>query len=74
MGPYVGAAVASIAANEVVAAVDANVIRVLARLRCLDMDSSSEVAKVLHTRLATQLVDPARPGDFNQVRCPLRPC
>ena len=58
---------ASIAAGEAVAAVDANVIRVLSRLRCLAGDSKSKAAGVLHARLGNTLLDPERPGDFNQV-------
>ena len=68
IGPYTSRAVASIAAGEAVAVVDANVVRVLARLRCLAGDSASAAAARQQARLAGQLLDPARPGDFNQAR------
>lgn len=58
-GPYTSAAVASIAFNEAVAAIDTNVVRVVARLGCAS--SRGEI-----DRLASDLVDPERPGDFNQ--------
>ena len=66
MGPYTGNAIASIAGNERVAVVDANVVRVLARLRKLSGDSKSNTAVKLHAGLADALVDPDRPGCFNQ--------
>ena len=44
--------------------VDANVMRILARLRCLDWDLKSVKQ---YAALANTLVDPDRPGDFNQV-------
>ena len=68
IGAYTGNAMASIAANERVAAVDANVVRVLSRLRCLSMDPKAKSSVQLHAQLADSLVDPDRPGDFNQVR------
>ena len=67
VGPYTAAAIASIAFGEPVAVVDGNVVRVLARLdgvRAKLRDSSS-AAKLFAAR-ADELVDPARPGDFNQ--------
>ena len=67
MGAYTGNAIASIACSERVAVVDANVVRVLARLRRLAGDPKQ--AAKLHARLAEELLDPARPGDFNQVCC-----
>jgi adenine-specific DNA glycosylase len=65
VGAYTGNAIASIACSERVAVVDANVVRVLARLRCLAGDPKQ--ATRLHAALADALLDPARPGDFNQV-------
>ena len=56
-----------------VAVVDANVIRVLARLRTLSADQKSKPIVKLNAKLADCLVDPDRPGCFNQVAvcCPL---
>lgn len=46
---------------------DANVVRVLARLRRLAGDPKLAVKE--HAALADALLDPERPGDFNQVTC-----
>ena len=67
IGPYTGNAIASIAGNEQVAVVDANVVRVLARLRRLTGDQKSKAMVQLNAQLADSLVDPDRPGCFNQV-------
>ena len=56
IGRYTAAAIASIAFNEPVAVVDGNVERVLLRV----------VGKTDPWRTAQQLLDPRRPGDFNQ--------
>ena len=45
--------------------VDANVVRILARLRRLAGDPKLAVKQ--HAVLADALLDPDRPGDFNQV-------
>lgn len=64
VGAYTGAAMASIAAGQPVAAVDANVMRILSRLRCLDWEFKCVKQ---YSQIAEQLVDPNRPGDLNQV-------
>ncbi len=61
VGPYTAGAVASIAFGVPVPAVDGNVRRVLARL----MDEPAPRPADLE-RWAGALVDPGRPGDFNQ--------
>jgi A/G-specific adenine glycosylase len=61
VGEYTAGAVASIAFGEVVTAVDGNVRRVLARLFDLPDPKPSSLRS-----LAAGLVDPDRPGDFNQ--------
>ena len=66
VGPYTAAAIASIAFNERSGVVDGNVIRVFARLRAIGADSASDAAMKFFWRLSGELVDPARPGDFNQ--------
>jgi A/G-specific adenine glycosylase len=67
IGPYTAASVASIAYGERVAAVDGNVVRVLSRLYA---HLQAEPAKAAATRemqaAADALLDPARPGDWNQ--------
>lgn len=61
VGEYTAGAVASIAFGEAVAAVDGNVRRVLARL----FDEPRPKAAWLRKR-ARELLDPERPGDWNQ--------
>ena len=61
VGEYTAGAVASIAFQEAVPAVDGNARRVLARLFDLAAPTAAELK-----RRASELVDPARPGDWNQ--------
>jgi A/G-specific adenine glycosylase len=69
IGAYTAAAIASIAHGERVAVVDGNVERVLCRLEGWQAGSRSGAGAQVRRRvekLAAELVDPARPGDFNQ--------
>lgn len=66
VGRYTAAAVGSIALGQVTGAVDGNVIRVLCRLRSIGADSTSPAVTEALWSLANALVDPERPGDFNQ--------
>uniref|UniRef100_A0A8C7X7P9 Adenine DNA glycosylase n=1 Tax=Oryzias sinensis TaxID=183150 RepID=A0A8C7X7P9_9TELE len=66
VGRYTAAAVASIALGQVAGVVDGNVTRVLCRLRAIGADSTSPAATQALWSLANVLVDPERPGDFNQ--------
>lgn len=68
MGAYTGNAIASIACHEAVAVVDANVVRVVSRLRKLADDPRTKASVMNQTAGADALLDPQRPGDFNQVR------
>ena len=61
VGEYTAGAVASIAFGERVGVVDGNVRRVFSRLFDLPDPSPSELRSI-----AAELVDPDRPGDFNQ--------
>ncbi|HTW79859.1 MAG TPA: A/G-specific adenine glycosylase [Terracidiphilus sp.] len=63
IGEYTAGAIASIAHGECVPVVDGNVERVICRLAGWD-ESAKQRRKV--GELAARLVDPARPGDFNQ--------
>ncbi|MEW6273473.1 MAG: A/G-specific adenine glycosylase, partial [Thermodesulfobacteriota bacterium] len=63
VGPYTVAAVLSIAYDLPQAALDANVARVLSRLACLRRPDARQEP---HRTLATELLDRARPGDWNQ--------
>ncbi|MEE6495231.1 hypothetical protein FKM82_001985 [Ascaphus truei] len=51
---------------QVTGVVDGNVIRVLCRMRTIGADSSRPVVTDRLWDLANALVDPGRPGDFNQ--------
>jgi A/G-specific adenine glycosylase len=64
VGAYTAAAVASIAHGERVAVVDGNVERVLCRMEGWKAGGSQLRRKI--EKLADELVDPNRPGDFNQ--------
>jgi A/G-specific adenine glycosylase len=68
IGAYTAAAIASIAFGEPVAVVDGNVERVLCRLAGWESASRAGAAALRHKidDLAARLVDPQRPGDFNQ--------
>lgn len=67
IGPYTAAAVTSIEFNQPEAVVDGNVIRVLARITANDTPFKDAVGATKSLRpLAQTLLDPHRPGDFNQ--------
>jgi A/G-specific adenine glycosylase len=68
IGAYTAAAIASIVHNERVAVVDGNVERVLCRLEgwAGPRRSGGSVVRRKVESLAALLVDPMRPGDFNQ--------
>ena len=68
IGSYTAAAIASIAHGEAIAVVDGNVERVLSRIRGWESHDSVGEAAVRRKveEFAAALVDPHRPGDFNQ--------
>jgi A/G-specific adenine glycosylase len=66
VGRYTAAAVASIAYGEPVAAIDGNVERVISRLLALSGPPASAAVRRAIAQAAQELLDPARPGDFNQ--------
>jgi len=66
IGAYTAAAVASIAFGEAVAVLDANVVRVLARLTVEEDEVTRAPVRRRMESLAAELLDPARAGDFNQ--------
>ncbi len=66
VGEYTSAAVASIAFGEAVPVLDANVVRALARLSAEARDATRATARQRLRALAARLIDPGRPGDFNQ--------
>lgn len=66
IGPYTAAAIISIAFNKPYGVLDGNVIRVLTRLTCNDQNSGSSKTRRVLQEHSNLLVDPRRPGDFNQ--------
>ena len=66
VGEYTTAAVCSIAYQQPLAVVDGNVRRVLCRLFFIKDDPQRNPAKQKIARLASELLDQVRPGDFNQ--------
>ena len=66
IGPYTSAAVASIAFGQAAAAVDGNVMRVMARLRTIPGTPKDRSFVVAVGAMAQAVLDTQRPGDFNQ--------
>jgi A/G-specific adenine glycosylase len=68
IGNYTAAAIASIAHGEAIPVVDGNVERVLCRLQGWEAVGRSGAAALRRKidLVANQLLDPTRPGDFNQ--------
>ncbi|MEX2369525.1 MAG: A/G-specific adenine glycosylase [Bacteroidales bacterium] len=66
VGKYTAAAVASIAFNKPVAAVDGNVARVLSRLFAVSEPVNSTRGEKMIDELAGEILDSKRPGDHNQ--------
>ena len=66
IGEYTAAAVASIAFNADVPALDGNLRRVLARVTALQIDPRSPQGLAQLNETANRLLPPGRAGDFNQ--------
>lgn len=67
VGPYIAAAVTSIALDKTEAVCDGNLVRVLTRLFSIsDEYKDGATAQKRLQPLAQSLIDPDRPGDFNQ--------
>lgn len=66
VGDYTAAAIASFAFDLPYAVLDGNVYRVLARFFGISTPTDAPSAKKEYAALAQALLDPARPGDFNQ--------
>ncbi|MGT2888102.1 A/G-specific adenine glycosylase [Streptococcus didelphis] len=66
IGPYTAGAIASIAFDLPEPAVDGNVMRVMARLFEVDYDIADPKNRNIFQALMEELIDPDRPGDFNQ--------
>ena len=66
IGPYTAGAISSIAFNLAQPAVDGNVMRVLARLFEVNHDIGNPSNRKIFQAMMELLIDPDRPGDFNQ--------
>jgi len=66
IGDYAAAAIASIAFNEPVVAIDGNVYRVLSRVFGINAPIDTTFGKKLFSELANGLMDKNNPGDYNQ--------
>lgn len=66
IGPYTAGAIASIAFQEVIPAVDGNVLRVYTRLYCLSGDIKKVQTVDEVRKQVQQTMSQSRPGDFNQ--------
>lgn len=66
IGSYTAAAIASIAFNIAVAAIDGNVYRVLSRVFEIDVPIDSNTGKKTFENLANKLIDKKQPGNYNQ--------
>jgi len=66
IGPYTAGAIASIAFDEPVPAVDGNAFRVFARLLEIDLDIAKPQTRPVFEQIIGRIMSPSRPGDFNQ--------
>lgn len=66
IGPYTAGAIASIAFGRAEPAIDGNAFRVFARLFCIPDDITKPRTRQVFDRLIRRIIDPDRPGDFNQ--------
>jgi A/G-specific adenine glycosylase len=66
VGPYIAAAVLSIAFGHPYAVVDGNVKRVLSRFACIDAPVNLSTSHKVFATLAKDLLDEVRPATFNQ--------
>jgi A/G-specific adenine glycosylase len=66
IGDYTAAAIASFSVQEVVPVVDGNVYRVLSRVFGEHTAINTPAGKKLFFALASKLIDPTRPDEFNQ--------
>lgn len=66
IGPYTAAAIGSMVYGLVEPAIDGNLMRVTARMFELDNDIAQPSSRKVFAAILYQLIDPQRPGDFNQ--------
>lgn len=66
IGPYTAGAISSIAFGHIEPAVDGNLMRVLSRLFEIEVDIAKPASRSVFEAVMYHLLDPSRPGDFNQ--------
>ncbi|MCR8968550.1 A/G-specific adenine glycosylase [Facklamia sp. 7083-14-GEN3] len=66
IGPYTAAAIGSIAFGLVEPAIDGNLMRIVARLFEVEEDIGQAKNRKVFKAILDPLIDPNRPGDFNQ--------
>lgn len=66
IGPYTAGAIASIAFNQPVAAIDGNAFRVFSRLLEIDDDVAKPQTRKVFETVVNRIISNDRPGDFNQ--------
>lgn len=66
IGPYTAGAISSMAFDLLTPAIDGNLMRVLSRLFEIDLDISKAKNRKVFETVALYLIDPNRPGDWNQ--------
>lgn len=66
IGPYTAGAIASIAFKQAEPALDGNLMRIVSRLFEIERDITLTSTKNEFMALLYQMIDPNRPGDFNQ--------
>lgn len=66
IGPYTAGAISSMAFNLPTPAIDGNLMRILSRLFEIDLDITKAKNRKIFETVALYLIDPDRPGDFNQ--------
>lgn len=74
IGPYTAAAIASMAFGRVAPALDGNLFRIVARLFRLKDDIALPKSRKVFMEILDILIDPDRPGDFNQAMMDLGAC
>lgn len=66
IGPYTAGAISSMAFGLPEPAVDGNVMRIMSRLFEIDADIALPANRKLFEEIIRELIDPYKPGDFNQ--------
>ena len=74
IGPYTAAAIASMAFGRVAPALDGNLFRIVARLFRLKDDIALPKSRKVFMEILDILIDPDRPGDFNQAMMDMGAC